>query len=116
MKEIAPLALKALNGGLFVVAFALLAEMLKPKRFSGLFSAAPSIALANLVVTVLVKGPDDGVANARGMVAGGVAFALGCLVGLPVLRRHGAKLASLAICGAWLVLAVAGYQLVAAWR
>ena len=116
MKEIAPLALKALNGGLFVVAFALLAEMLKPKRFSGLFSAAPSIALANLVVTVLVKGPRDGIANARGMVVGGIAFALGCLAGLPVLRRHGAKRASVVICATWLVLAVVGYPVVASWH
>ena len=85
MKEIAPLALKALNGGLFVVAFALLAEMLKPKRFSGLFSAAPSIAL-------------------------------GCLAGLPVLRRHGAKRASVVICATWLVLAVVGYPVVASWH
>jgi hypothetical protein len=34
------LAVKALNGGLFVVAFALVGEVLDPKRFAGLFSAA----------------------------------------------------------------------------
>ena len=40
------LALKAINGGLFVVGFAVVAEVLKPSRFAGLFSAAPSIAMA----------------------------------------------------------------------
>ncbi|MEA2502248.1 MAG: hypothetical protein QOD01_2359, partial [Actinomycetota bacterium] len=48
MKTAAVLGLKAVNGGLFVVAFALVSEALKPKRFAGLFSAAPSVALANL--------------------------------------------------------------------
>jgi hypothetical protein len=33
-------------GGALVVAFALLSETLKPKRFAGLFSAAPAVALA----------------------------------------------------------------------
>ena len=34
-------AIRALNGGLFVIAFALVGEVLDPKRFAGLFSAAP---------------------------------------------------------------------------
>jgi hypothetical protein len=110
MKDVALLALKALNGGLFVVAFALLGEVLVPKRFSGLFSAAPSIALANLLVIVLAKGPADGIANARGMVVGGLAFALSCLAGIPVLRRHGAMRGSLVVCATWLVIALFGYR------
>lgn len=110
MQDVASLALKALNGGLFVVGFALLGEMLQPKRFSGLFSAAPSIALANLLVIVLAKGAGEGIASVRGMVVGGFAFALGCLAGLPVLRRHGAMRGSLVICATWLVLAAVGYR------
>jgi hypothetical protein len=38
------LAVKAVYGGLFVVLFSLIAELLTPKRFAGLFSAAPSVA------------------------------------------------------------------------
>ena len=54
------LGIKAVNGGLFVVLFALIAEMLKPKRFAGLFSAAPSVALANLIVVIVAKGHGQG--------------------------------------------------------
>src|SRR4051794_19032002 len=64
------LAVKALNGGLFVVAFALVGEVLEPKRFAGLFSAAPSVALANLSVTIIDKGPGDARQNAIGMLVG----------------------------------------------
>jgi hypothetical protein len=35
-----------LIGGMVVSAFAILADMLKPKSFAGLFGAAPSVALA----------------------------------------------------------------------
>ena len=59
MDDVAITALKALNGGVFVVAFALLAEVAKPKRLAGLFSAAPSIALANLIVIALAKSAGD---------------------------------------------------------
>ncbi len=50
------LAVKALAGGGLVVAFALLSEALSPKRFAGLFSAAPAVALAGLSVVLLDKG------------------------------------------------------------
>jgi len=39
-----------------VVAFALLSDILQPKSFSGLFSAAPSIAMASLLITALASG------------------------------------------------------------
>src|ERR1700716_2852851 len=68
------LGLKAANGGLFVVVFALVSEVLTPKRFAGLFSAAPSVALANLAVIVATKGYAEAIANTRGMVIGAVAF------------------------------------------
>ena len=74
MKTVAILGLKAANGGLFVVAFALVSEVLKPKRFAGLFSAAPSVALANLAVVVAIKGHAEAIASTRGMVIGALAF------------------------------------------
>jgi hypothetical protein len=42
------LVIKGVAGGSLVVAFALLSEGLSPKRFAGLFSAAPAVALAGL--------------------------------------------------------------------
>jgi hypothetical protein len=109
MNEAAVLGIKALNGGTFVVGFALVGEMLAPKRFAGLFSAAPSVALANLIVVVAAKGHLDAVANTRGMVVGAFAFGLSCLVGAGLVRRLRAVRASLVIMGMWLALAVPGY-------
>lgn len=103
------LGVKALNGALFVVVFALVAEVLKPKRFAGLFSAAPSVALANLLVTVLDKGKREGKLDSIGMIAGACAMVLVCLAGIGFVRRWGAVRGSAAVCALWLVLAIGSY-------
>src|SRR5690348_3957240 len=43
-------------GGLFVSAFAVLGDVLKPKSFAGLFGASPSVALATLTLTIHSPG------------------------------------------------------------
>ena len=106
MNDFALLAAKAVNGGLFVTAFALVGEMLKPKRFSGLFGAAPSVALANLLVIMLAKGHGPARDNGIGMIVGGAAMALACLAGVVLIRRYRARRGSTMLCGVWLVLAV----------
>ena len=109
MNDLLVLAVKAVNGGLFVVAFALIGEMANPKRFAGMFSAAPSIALANLLVVAVADGSATGVQNCWGMIVGAVAFAVACAVGTPAVARLGALRGSVVICGAWLALAGMGY-------
>jgi len=47
--------LRFLAGGIAVSAFAALGDTLRPKSFAGLFGAAPSIALATLLITLLQK-------------------------------------------------------------
>ncbi|MET9079779.1 DUF3147 family protein [Streptomyces sp. NPDC004232] len=79
------------GGGLFVVGFALLAETIEPKRLAGVFAAAPSVALAGLILTVVFKGNHEAVDEARGMLAGAPAFTVYCLVDVPALGRLGAK-------------------------
>lgn len=111
MKDAMLLAVRGLNGGIFVVAFSLLAEVLKPKRFAGLFSAAPSVALANLAVDILANGHGPAVVGTQGMEVGASAFALSCLVGIAFIRRWGALRASILICAAWLGIAIAGYRI-----
>jgi uncharacterized membrane protein (GlpM family) len=103
------LAIKALNGGLFVVAFALVGEVLDPKRFAGLFSAAPSVALANLSVTIIDKGPGDARQHTIGMLVGAVALVVFCVVARRSVDRFRAAIGSAIACGAWLVVAVGGY-------
>ena len=103
------LLIKAMNGGLFVVAFAVVAQCLKPKRFAGLLSAAPSVAIANLIVTVTDKGRPVGRLNALGMIAGACAMFVVCSVGVVLVPRWGAIRASLAMCTLWLPIAIGAY-------
>jgi Protein of unknown function (DUF3147) len=48
--------LRFLAGGIAVSAFAALSDTLRPRSFAGLFGAAPSIALATLLITLSQKG------------------------------------------------------------
>ena len=51
MKEI---LLRFIIGGTVVSSFAIVGDIFKPKSSAGLFGAAPSVALANLIVIVLM--------------------------------------------------------------
>jgi uncharacterized membrane protein (GlpM family) len=62
--------LKGLAGGSLVVAFAVLSEVVAPKRFAGLFGAAPAVAIAGLGLVLLSKGAHDARENSIGMIAG----------------------------------------------
>ncbi|MGA9528987.1 MAG: DUF3147 family protein [Terriglobales bacterium] len=66
--------IRILVGGVAVSFFAALADMLRPKSFAGLFSAAPSIALASLVLTVSRDGRAYAALEGRSMIAGAIAF------------------------------------------
>lgn len=99
------LAIKGLAGGTLVVAFALLSQGLEPKRFAGLFSAAPAVALAGLAVGLLDKGAHDAHQAATGMIAGGAAMAVYAAGVIPFLRRRRASVASIGALGVWLVVA-----------
>ena len=114
MKAAALLGLKAANGGLFVVAFALVSEILRPKRFAGLFSAAPSVDLANLAVIVAAKGHAEAIANASGMLLGAAAFTASVVLGAVVARRRGVRISNLVVCGAWILVALPLYALLLA--
>jgi hypothetical protein len=61
-------------GGLFVTAFAVLGDVLKPKSFAGLFAAAPSVALASLLLTLHHQGRAYAASEAQAMIGGAVAF------------------------------------------
>jgi uncharacterized membrane protein (GlpM family) len=71
-----------LLGGLIVSVFAVVADVLRPKGFAGLFGAAPSVALATLSLTVSSEGKAYASLEARSMILGALAFfvyALGCV-------------------------------------
>ena len=45
-------------GGALVCAFAYVADVVRPKRFAGLFAVAPSIAIATLALTASTSGAE----------------------------------------------------------
>ncbi|MGH9469313.1 MAG: DUF3147 family protein [Terriglobia bacterium] len=61
-------------GGAVVSAFAVLSDFLKPKNFSGLFAAAPAVALVSLALAVLTRGNVYASTESRSMMAGAIAF------------------------------------------
>lgn len=71
MKEI---FIRFLVGGLCVSLFAFLGDLFKPKSFAGLFGAAPSVALATLLLTLQRDGPHYAAIEASSMIAGSIAF------------------------------------------
>lgn len=66
--------LRFLIGGVVVSTFAVLAEVFRPKSFAGLFSAAPSVALATLGITIFHEGKLYAAIEARSMLLGAAAF------------------------------------------
>lgn len=112
MDDVAVTALKAFNGGVFVVAFALLGEVARPKRFAGLFSAAPSIALANLTVIALAVGAEEAQRQSNGMVVGAIALVIATAAGILAVKHWRALRGAVAVCLVWLFVAGVGYLVV----
>jgi uncharacterized membrane protein (GlpM family) len=103
---------RALLAGALVVGFSVLGEMLRPKSFAGIFAAAPSIALASLLVVGLSKGTSALTAAGAGMVLGAIVLGIALLIGIDAVKRFGGLTGSLAVIGAWLVGAAALYAVV----
>lgn len=110
-KDVVTTVVQALAGGTLVVAFALLGHALEPKRLAGIFSAAPSIAIAGLVVTVVALGDGPASRAALGMLFGAAGFVAFSVIVRPLVVRMGAVAASLLGCCGWILVAVGGYEL-----
>ncbi len=107
MADAISVVVKALAGGSLVVLFALLSQSLQPKRFAGLFGAAPAVAIAGLAVTLISKGAFDAKDATLGMLAGSagmVAYACATVLLLKRVSSLGASASGLA---AWVVVAAA---------
>jgi hypothetical protein len=88
-----------------VTAFALLSEGLSPKRFAGLFSAAPAVAIAGLAIVLVDKGSRDAHREAVGMLAGSAGMVAYAATAIPLLRRLRAGRTAVAALGAWFLVA-----------
>jgi hypothetical protein len=70
------LLIRFLVGGVVVSLFAAIGELFEPKRFSGIFGAAPSVAIATLGLTFMQHGGPTVATEGWWMVIGGVAMLL----------------------------------------
>lgn len=105
MHDVLILALKGLAGGLLVVVFALVSEGLVPKRFAGLFGAAPAVAIAGLTIVLLDKGAHDAHQETVGMLAGCAGMIAYAACAVPLLRRMRASRAAATALSAWVLAA-----------
>jgi hypothetical protein len=94
-------------GGLFVSAFALLGDVLRPKSFAGLFGAAPSVALATLGIAIFEHGAGYAAEESFAMLYGAVALiAYGVIVCHLLMRTQLRALpASILALLVWLLVA-----------
>jgi hypothetical protein len=92
-----------LVGGAVVSAFAAAGDVLRPKGFAGLFSAAPSVALATLALTTFREGTWYAALEARSMMLGAVAlFVYTAACAYWMAKRHSkAKTTSLMMLLVW---------------
>ena len=109
MTDILLLVVRVLAGGALVVAFAMISDAVKPKMFSGLFSGAPSVATASLLVTGLAMGPQKADMYATGMIAGTIGLVFFAAVAAMVVKRFGSIWGSVIAWFAWVVPAFAIY-------
>jgi hypothetical protein len=107
------LVLRFLLGGLIVSAFSVIAEVLRPRRFAGLFGAAPSVALATLPLTLHTNGPAYAAIEARSMIAGAIAFLIyaWCVSRILIRGKHSTLLTTTALLPLWIAVAAGLYWL-----
>lgn len=79
--------LRFLIGGCTVSVFAELGALFRPKSFAGLFSAAPSVALATLGLAFANQGASYARMEAQAMMLGALALVLYCFVVCQLLAR-----------------------------
>lgn len=109
MKDAVLIAIRVLAGGALVAGFAVLGDALKPKMFSGLFSGAPSVATASLLVSGLAMGAPKDAAYAKGMIAGAIGLVFYSVAAAFLVRHLNAVIGSILAWAAWLIPAAIAY-------
>src|SRR3954471_9331452 len=90
-----------LVGGICVSIFSVVGEMFGPKRFSGIFGAAPSVAIATLGLAFRQHGGPTVATEGTWMIVGGVAMLLYSAASALLVKRHHVP-AWVAASAAWL--------------
>jgi hypothetical protein len=107
-----------LLGGVLVSLFALIGDVVRPKRFAGIFGGASSVALATLALTTHKLGPVIASIEARSMILSSLGFVLYACVAQRLLARGGRSvlLVSPAGLGVWALVAAAAAALLTSLR
>ncbi len=98
-------------GGLFVCIFALISQICQPKQFAGIFSAAPSVLLAGLVITLLTKGAAHAVLTTEGAIAGAIGLIAYCIIAVPQIKRHKVIVGSILSLSGWFLVSACAFAL-----
>jgi Protein of unknown function (DUF3147) len=98
-----------LLGGALVSLFALIGDVVRPRRFAGIFGGAPSVALATLALTAAKYGSATAALESRSMILSSLGFVLYVFTAQRTLAsgRWSPLLVSVAGVGIWGVAAVA---------
>ena len=105
------LAIRFVVGGVIVSVFAVLGDVVCPKTLSGVFGAAPSVALTTLALAYAKHGGEYAAVEARSMLVGALAFGVYAAACVVVTRQPGLPvwLGAAAAWGAWLLVALVGH-------
>ncbi|HXU64524.1 MAG TPA: DUF3147 family protein [Polyangia bacterium] len=100
-------------GGTLVALFSVVGDIFTPKSFAGLFAAAPSVALATMLLTLHKEGAPFVAVEARSMIVGAVAFTAYASVVAWVLHRRRARptVVAVAALAVWGAVAALGWAL-----
>lgn len=98
-------------GGVAVSLFSALAEIFKPKSFSGILGAAPAVALVSLGLTFEQRGNSVVRDHGLGMICGGVGFlAYACACVFTTSNQRLPVWVGAAVCWAfWFLVAAAAW-------
>jgi hypothetical protein len=98
-------------GGLVISLFAVIGDVLKPKSFAGLFGAAPSVALATLILTIATDGKTYAALEARSMIVGACAFFVYAWCCMRVMTKQTVRATPVTSAGLaiWLACALGGW-------
>lgn len=107
------LVIRFVAGGALVALFSVIGDIFTPKSFAGLFAAAPSVALATMLLTLHKQGSATVSVEARSMIVGAIAFTAYAWTVAWVLRRRGHRPTTVAVAtlALWGAVAAAGWTL-----
>ena len=103
------LVVRFLVGGLVVSLFAAASDALRPRTFAGLLGAAPSVALASLVLTYWSQGAEYVALEGRSMIAGAAALFVYTAASSRMIRRTSVSpwASTIGLWSVWLIVALA---------